>query len=486
MSDNIEDVLEKIQSKLDKELAVASNKDEEEKVAQPQSKPEPTETRRKTVQQPQASNQSILQLFGDAISQRRQQSFEQMRDWDQKRARQINSYRAVCDGVAASLDQRIGVSLSSFESVIQFFKERQHQEEQYHQIMTKGLPQLASLFQNKDIKGPNAWTLTKQLKDYDEFHQRQGKNSLDIAAFIEQKILKAILSDVQKSFVKLAQTSKEAMSEIKKEINTLNAKAFKKTQKYATLYADLAKGGAPSKKKDSYKKELSIMVVAQKQIQEHEKYGKQIVSLWESVHKLELARCQALKNAMTTYLKRMAEIYGASFAKPEGALKGFETFKPEEEVARIYNVNAVIDPNDAKVIREAKGLTLQNELDFKTVKEYLTTITPIKLEMHPLVLKEWYAKKETGLLKSFKNCQVIITVDGNMLLVEKADGNVVNKAETVIKMDRMKAKSRNDTDVEIIETKPGLIMDSTNKYVLKFESRDNVEELFHHINNTRN
>lgn len=439
-----------------------------------------TGTKKKT-SEGQSMNQSVLQLFSEAIQQRRQQGFERLRNWDQQRAQKINDYRTVCESIVKQLETRMEVSLAGFDGMIKFFTERKRQEEFYCSTMTKGLPHLADAFQDPALKPPNTWSLPKLFKESDDFHQKQCKASQSIAAFIDQKILKGLI-DSQKSLAKLFQSFKDEINELRKEMNSSNAKMKKKAQKYASMFSEIMKNSSSAKKKDPYNKELALMACAQKQVQDHQKFGKQIVSIWENAHKTEIPRYQTLKQTAILYLNKMTELYGKSFARPEVPLKSFETFNPDEEVVRIYNIGAIVEPNDANIIKKEMGV---QQLNFKIVKDYLTELSAPKLESNPLVLKEWTAKREGGILKSYKTCQVVITVDGNLLLVDRSDGNAMKKADTVIKMERMKVKPKGETEVEIIETKPGFLLDSSTKYTVKFETRDQVEELLHQIKNTK-
>lgn len=452
-----------------------------------QNKVEAGGSRRQTIQKPLSpTNHSMYQLFNDVVLQRRQTSFDRLRDWELKRSDSINNYRAVCEKVLTALDLKASISTSSFDTIVNFFETRREQEEHYHQSLTKKSSPLGQLFEDKDAKPQHRGVLPFVLKECDEFHIRHAKSSKDIASFIEQRILKSTLHDCQKAFSKLITSSKESFIEARRDINTINSKTQSKTRKYSNFYSEIMGESKKKKKKfDSYYKELAIMASAQKQIQEHLKFGKLVIEYWEALVKLERSRYQSLKKCVSLYLNRMTEIYGKSFSQPDIPLKSMETFNPDEEVAKIYHIHNIFDAASAELICRERKVSSQVELDFKIVKDFFFDLTLSLLNSQPLVVKEWLAKKESGILKSWKTCQIVITVDGNILLVDKSEPNVFKKPDAVIKMERSNMKLRKDNEIEIIESVPGIILNTKSKYLIKFDSNDQMEEFLHQINNTK-
>ena len=430
-------------------------------------------------------DKSVFEVFGGAILHRRQQSFNRLREWEQKRAVIVNDHRAVSEEALGRLNHRIDVSINTFEDVTKFLTERQLQEEHYHATMNQALPTLRAASDDKTHSGLHSGALPAIFKECDDFHMRQSKSSLEIAQFIQKKVLKDAFGNAQKDFVKTVTGIRENLNQAKHSLNTINAKMQKKTQKYSSIHNDIMKVNSHPKKKDVYNKELSIMSHAHKQIKEHENFGKEVFNLWEKVHKLELDRYKALKKGVTMYLSRMAELYGKSFAHADKPLKSFESFNYQDEVARLYHLKSILEPSQILTIKKAHGVAAEAELTLAAVKEYFTTIEYEKLDSKPLVVKEWKCKRDPGLLKGFKPCFVYLTVDSNLLIVDKNESEVAQKANNVIKMKQMNIRLKDDHDVEIVETIPGLIMNTTHKHTLRFDNKDDIEMLFHQVQNYR-
>lgn len=146
------------------------------------------------------------------------------------------------------------------------------------------------------------------------------------------------------------------------------------------------------------------------------------------------------------------------------------------------------------------------------------------IQKHRLVLKQYKAYKDAGKIgTSWKPIHVLLTIDKYLLLVDNDDDNIEKEKSKIsfikrldkdkdLKADflqkeneyfhhcetsyaKLKADKimlnlkKNDSygvQLYITETKPGLIFNSTNKYLIKFESKDCLEEFIlfmqHQIN----
>lgn len=113
-------------------------------------------------------------------------------------------------------------------------------------------------------------------------------------------------------------------------------------------------------------------------------------------------------------------------------------------------------------------------------------VTPFP-EKKSLEMKEWRVSKSTGLLKSTKYYQLIVTVDNNILLVELGENNDYHVVVDVLNLDKLKVEKleeRKDRSIlDLVIVKQGLIFDSKNKNTVKFGNEDMADEFLHYLYN---
>lgn len=442
---------------------------------------------------PAAQAHKIFKLFEEAVLQRKKSSHDKFMAWQEQRAIKINSYRLICESIIQRLNTRASLSVDGIEGVLKFFTDRKNQEELYYTATTKNLSQMGNLFADRTLKETGTWSLPKILKECDDFHVRQIKNSQLIAGFIQKTILKDMLGDLQKDFSKRLQIHRNSISDTRKRVSTLNERTAKKAQKYTILFNQIVKEVNLHKKtvtKDLYNKELAITASAQIQSDAHTVLGKQTLEYWDFLLKLEVKRYESLKQALSAYLDKLAELYGSAYGDPEQLRKMLQAFEVDSEISTLFNVNNILTEEEMKYIKRALDKPESADpVTFADIKEFLKELKHEVPPSKPLVLKEWDAFKEGGMVKNFKPCGAVVTVDGNILLVDKVDERISKKADSVIKLSSMALREdpakKNPLVVEILETKPGFLIDTKSKYAIKFNSADQVDEFNHYVRNYR-
>ena len=437
------------------------------------------------------STQSVLQLFAEAITQRKKESFTAFKEWEEARATTVNQHRAICETLIQVTHFKTSTSLQGIEIIVKFFQERQRQEVAYYTAMIDKLPPLGPVFVDKTLADSTNWTLPTALKKCEQYHHQHCKNSQEIASFIESIILHGLLNDLQKDFTKRLLTLRSQVEEARKKVNTINTKLSKKTHKYNSLVSVMIAASADTqqkkqKAKDLHNKELVIVSSTRLQVQAHRELGKAVLTLINEAKKLEYHRYDGLKKAFTLYMNKMTELYGKNTSGTE-TLQALEHFQTENEVGSLFNLSQMLSIEEAVYIRDKKGLEADAGLTQDVVADYLENLEPQVPSTKPLVLKEWMVLRETGLLKGFKSYKIIVTVDDNMLLIDMADGNEHKKAEQIIDLNRVKwlpregNKSKNPLVVDLEETKAGFLMDSKTKHTFKFNTEDDVDEFHYYI-----
>ena len=455
----------------------------------------PAETlRRSSAGQQQSINgnpfrtQSVFKVFEEAVAQRKRKSFEKFRTWEEYRAARINGYRSIIESLIQSLIEKASMSYDDIESLLKFFTERKNQEELHHTTMSKNLPHIGSLFQDKTLSSSGRWMLPSVLQEYDKLHVHQGEISRQLAEFIQKHVLRDNLAETQKTYGKFLVGFRDHIEKTRARVDLINERTAKKTNKYASLFTQLVKESVPQKsgkQKDLHNKELSIVASAQLQVETHKAFGTETLDFWEHIQKLEKQRFVCIKTVLTSYLAKLKELYGEAYCKADTLQKLLTNYDPEKQVDTLLQPASLLTAKQTAYIKKMVGNEEEKTsyaLMFADVKSFVEGLEHELPPVKPLVLKEWAALKETGSLKSFKPCEILITVDGNILLIDKSDEKIFKKADHVLKLSLVTlendSKKKNPLVIEVTETKPGFFLNSKTKHILKFHSIEQVEE-FH-------
>ncbi len=90
-----------------------------------------------------------------------------------------------------------------------------------------------------------------------------------------------------------------------------------------------------------------------------------------------------------------------------------------------------------------------------------------------------------GITKSYRDCLLLITIDKFMLLIDNPIDFKYQSADICLNLNFTTLKRRKDEClIDVVEKLPGLMFNTTNKHLLKFDNADEIEELKHYINLT--
>ena len=377
--------------------------------------------------------------------------------------------------------KRLQCLFDDIGNLLKFFTERKNHEELNHTTMAKNLPHIGSLFQSKAQSSSGKWILPGILQECDKLQTRQIEVSRQLAEFIQKYILRDNLAETQKTYQKFLISFRDHIEQTRSRVDLINQRTAKKTNKYANLYTQLIKEVVPQKsgkQRDLYNKELSIIASAQLQVENHKAFGLEVVDFWEHIQRLEKQRFACIKTVLTTYFDKLRELYGEAYCKAGDLQKLLSQYDPEKQVEILLEPESLLTTKQIAYIQKNIGKEEEEEekeaysLDLKDMKSFINGLGHELPPSKPLVLKEWTALKETGSLKSFKPCEVLITVDGNILLIDKSDEKVFKKADHIIKLPLVSlqhdSKTKNPLIIEVVETKPGFFLNKKSRFILKF------------------
>jgi hypothetical protein len=164
-----------------------------------------------------------------------------------------------------------------------------------------------------------------------------------------------------------------------------------------------------------------------------------------------------------------------------------QKFNSAEEIQQIFSLKTCLSNDEFKYLREK---TNKEEITYQDIFNIVNNVpsNPTFIKS-PLVLKEWKATREAGLLKGTKQCSLIVTIDGHILVIDKSNDGESLKAEYILNLKSLKIVNDGNKDysqVDVLEVTPGLLMDSKTKLSLKFENADSAEEFRHYVYNFYN
>jgi type I site-specific restriction-modification system R (restriction) subunit len=210
--------------------------------------------------------------------------------------------------------------------------------------------------------------------------------------------------------------------------------------------------------------------------------GREILSQWELVINMEKIRMEALKKAFEMYYQKYIELYGKT-NMIEVPMKILESFQPVQDTEKFCSLDQILQPGELDILKRLnpKNNQLNNPNDLKGA------IVDFELDAFrddSLVVKRFSAQKDGGMLKSFEDCEIAITVDEYLLIFLHKNEDEPNAADIELKGAYIKLKPRQDSALiwEVVETKPGFLLDSSHKYVIRFKSSDDHEEFEMAIN----
>jgi hypothetical protein len=240
-----------------------------------------------------------------------------------------------------------------------------------------------------------------------------------------------------------------------------------------------------TKEKDLFKKEVELAIVGQQELKCLREFAQQALTYLNETIKLVIIRLGLVQKSLTQYFQKCSDIYGKSAANPELLATIFGAFKSADDVQDYFNIKNSFTPEEIKYFSEVYP---GNEITYAEVYSVLVDKTTLKSPEHkPLVLKEWPANREQGIIKSWKPVNLIITADGNILIVDKNAHHEQEEVNQTLKLQQVKIQKSEDKKdrsiLEIVETVPGIILNSKTKLTLKFDNEDMAEEFIHYVYN---
>ena len=420
--------------------------------------------------------------YEEAVLDRKKDAFGYFQQWEEKRASALNTHRKYIETVVYRLDNQSTFGIKCLDGIINFFKERADQEEAYAKTMTTTNPKLGSLFHDVKVAETTHGVLPKVYKEFIDYHAIHGKGNMQMAEYIRSTIVTELFDTFCKDYVRKIDSFKESILEKKKRLVLSNKETAEKYAIYGRYFNKGMKSGQLDKSKDIYIHELGFLQVVKNQMKLEAELGKETFEYMENLKRLEIQRIDYIKRGFTKYLLKMTELFGKSRSNPDILIKVIEALNPNEDIDKFFNVNTFLKEDEILFLKTEFPKVPQ--ITLTEIKTYLQSFDFKAPPKSSLLMKEWKVTKEAGLLKGFRPYLIVATVDYNLILIEEKVE--VNKPEKIMKISQINLiidNRRDPTFVEVLEIIPGLLIDSKNKILLKFENSDMSEEFIHFINN---
>lgn len=439
----------------------------------------------KTNEEP--SNQEMLKdpNIQNAFIHRKQDSFNQLKKWDDKRSLFLNTHRNLIEAILLKLDKRIKISQVSIMGIIQFFKDRVIQESEYMKFMNTKVTKLNVLFRDTDNNAnlEQYPGLTKVFCEFDDLHIKKAKSLTELIKYLETSLIKEILMKDSSEYEKKINSYKDKIISLKKTLSTLNVEAIQKSSKYSKLFQEMIQDTTnkfKSEKKDLYMYEMAFVKAALEQNIGSKKLAKETLELWQECLKIECFRIENIKKCLQLYLTKYTEIYGKS-AGVDIPYKFLEILDPVKEGEGQFMISKLLTQDELNFIKRTIDKT---DVGFKELRIFFEDFEIKDMPQKPLVKKEITVLRDVGgLTKNFKECLFIITIDNNLLILDNPKEEEVNESTFCLNIDSLTLIRRKDPMLyDLIEKVPGFLFDSSKKFLIKVQNEDKLDELMHYLN----
>ena len=424
-------------------------------------------------------NFTHTEIFHQACLERKKTSFNSLKNWDLKRARFLTLHRNILETIQERLIEYVKISQSFMHTFIKYFKDRALQELAYS---NQNIQTLDCSDDPSNINQKTYHNFLQNLNNSAQLHQNHCQKVENLGNLIEKSILNETLLLEKSLYDKMVEKYNDNLIRIKKNLTKLNIEASEKSAKYSTLYFTMINAPFGKKtEKDLYRREISFLRTANEQVKFQRKLALETFLFWQNLIEFEINRVNISKNSIETYLKEFHQTY--SF------LENQENTFINENMGISLDLNEILKHEEIDVIiNQAKEFQIDFEdaLTFDKLKEFFEgfVIKPNGDEVL-LIMKEMKAIRDMGgLISNYVHCKLILTVDGFFLCIDHPyEENEYKKPSMIVNLENTTSiKIKEECFIEITRTKPGFLMNTLEKFLFKFSSKEEVEELFEYIN----
>lgn len=426
-------------------------------------------------------------IIVEAIKDRKKLSFLALEKWDDLRKQFLLTHRNKVDNILIKLGKKANFNSIGLEKLIRFFKDVLQNEKEKVLFLQNKIGKLGHTY--SEFFPPAKGKIIEEKKDYlpnfskfltevDDLYIKKLQEGEELVNLIEQKILKECLLKSFQSKNKKLGSLHDRMSLMKKKISKANNELNLKKDKYVKLYNSMME--FPNKEgkkiKDLYNSQLIFVQSAYELITLHRELGKELISFWNDVLSMECNQLKEIQSIFYEFINKTNEKNEITL-RIMAFIQNIDYLKEAED---FFSIENTLDKDEylflSKYNENKEKLTLEH------IQKYFCDFEITPFEDKSLIHKQFALEKEGGTLsKNWKNVQVIISIDNNLLIFNDEDRNLPSPANFISKLGNLTIKGK-ETNIEICEKVPGLLFNSNRSYVLRSKNKDLLEELTEYIN----
>lgn len=439
--------------------------------------------------------------FSEAVIERKNLSFELLKEWDQKKCDFLIQHKQLLESLFKKIEKKDEILKLSMTKVLKFFNQKAIQETEYLGYFQKKIPRLGDLYQeflpvkkeenqfqtqNPEILKPDS---IKFFPDFinafermDEVSVLKQKKHEEYKNYIEKTLISDILIKENKNYEKTTSELKIKINSIRKKLSKYANETAENSSKYAKLFQDMMNPltRKNTENKDLYNSEIAIFSSSDEQLKYHRNLAEEILSYREELIKLENSRLKTIKQIFQDFLMRSEDFYGSSL-EYENAKKGFNEINFDKDLDEFFDFKSLIKLEDLIFLKDYILNLL--DLSLETLIQNLKSFEIKEIEYKPLLVKQYVVQRDKGTFSNdYKKCLLCFTVDNNILIFDDYKEGEKKQADYILKMESISAKPKNESGIiEIVEKVKGLIFNSNSSYYFKVEDQDIFDEIIYYV-----
>ncbi|KAM3139404.1 hypothetical protein pb186bvf_008429 [Paramecium bursaria] len=384
----------------------------------------------------------------------------------------LNEHRTIVKELYRFLIKRCALSDRSIEQVYQFLKNFvQHERANITYLKNKNKDlQIYSDVDNKIY--PKLSDVLFEINKYDQGNAERITQTLDgIEVFLKEK-----LELNQKQHSSSLQDYKSLYDKAFTQYTNSFKNVNKYKQKYQHLFNLMMTTEIQGKDFYSLEKKLKKAFLESSKLQQN--MGLAVSKLWDECIKQEATRYELIQSALRMYLDKHVTL---STSKNQ-ALTAQETLiyaqlneiTPLEESQESLTVDKVLTPLNIKNVITMRG---GDSLDQKGLQQFLYQYPSVyqkivETESSSLILFKFAnSQVDCGtIMKEWKQCDILITVD-NMLLIYLHDDDVL-RGKYYLKQCDLQYKTRMPLIAELKWTIPGFLFDKHKSAIIQIQAEE--------------
>jgi hypothetical protein len=431
-------------------------------------------------------NQSKWEQQQSDLASMRIESHQTFETWEKNRNLFVNDRLSVIDDLLAGMEKQVNWLDIGVEKAILFFKEREDQELQFSKTVRHDLPQLGAHFNSANH--PELLSdFSNSLKESDDFHAKQTKNSEILANFIKKDILDWVLLASEKQYKLSSGALRHPLSGFRKHLDLLAFKRHRYYDKYFKLYDNVQRNPTQvSKQGGLFKRQLKYSLAAREELRILRLYAEQGLLVIEEFAKLSVIRLDAIQKAFSLYYQKYNELNQNYVPIPTPIADLINQANSPNAIQGLFLPQNLMSSNSYSFIQQKLG---KSEVTYQDLNAFLVNFPEsIDPARSSFVLREWEAIKQGGLLKRPRPCNIVATTNNDLLIVEKKDeskelGKVGEPMQLrYTRVDEVQPEE-DGTVLRVVERTPGTFFHHTHHTRLKFGTQQEAQQFLQFVNN---